>query len=137
MVNEEKVRMMTKLTIYEEKKGKDMFPIGNYYRGDYIAKTMIVNFFLGTIAFVLLGLIVVGYQMDGLIDNLISLDVASIAMLIAVAYGIFLVVYLGVTYVVTSYRYKKNKRSLKAYEKALKTLDEQFSKEESDTRELF
>ena len=37
MINEEKVVLMTRASIYEEKKGKEQLKISRYFRHDYIS----------------------------------------------------------------------------------------------------
>ena len=36
MLNEEKVKIMTELAMYEEGEGKKYLPVSRYYRSDYI-----------------------------------------------------------------------------------------------------
>ena len=36
MINEEKVKIMTKLAMYEQGKGRKYLPVSRYYRSDYI-----------------------------------------------------------------------------------------------------
>lgn len=49
MINEEKVKIMTKLAMYEQGKGRKYLPVSKYYRSDYIGLALIKNFFLVTI----------------------------------------------------------------------------------------
>ena len=37
MLNEERIKLMTKMACYEANEGKKNVAIGNYFRGDYIA----------------------------------------------------------------------------------------------------
>lgn len=45
MINEEKVKIMTKLAMYEQGEGKKYLPISKFYRSDYIGQALIKNFF--------------------------------------------------------------------------------------------
>ena len=47
MLNEEKIKIMNKLAMYEQGEGKKYLPVSRYYRSDYIGLAMIKNFFLG------------------------------------------------------------------------------------------
>ena len=51
MINEEKVKIMTKLAMYEQGKGRKYLPVSKYYRSDYIGLALIKNFFLVTIGY--------------------------------------------------------------------------------------
>ena len=45
MLNEEKIKIMNKLAMYEQGEGKKYLPVSKYYRSDYIGLAMIKNFF--------------------------------------------------------------------------------------------
>ena len=46
MLNEEKIKIMNKLAMYEQGEGKKYLPVSKYYRSDYIGLALIKNFFL-------------------------------------------------------------------------------------------
>jgi len=123
MVNEEKVRLMTKLAVFEENKGKKTIPIGDYYRSDFISKNLLLGFITGTIAYFLLFAIWALYQGEKLVQRLLALDFGHIIFLVIVFYGIFMVLYLTICYLVGDYRYRRSVKSLKSYKKALKRLE--------------
>ncbi|MCR5374761.1 MAG: hypothetical protein K6E39_05250 [Lachnospiraceae bacterium] len=123
MVNEEKVRLMTKLAVFEENKGKKTIPIGDYYRSDFISKNLLLGFITGTIAYFLLFAIWAVYQGEKLVQRLLALDFGHIIFLVIVFYGIFMVLYLTICYLVGDYRYRRSVKSLKSYKKALKRLE--------------
>ena len=126
MVNEEKVRMMTKLTIYEEGRGKTAVPIGQYYKKDYIAKQLIKSFFLGTIAFMILAGLWISYGLDGLLANFLSLDLERMMIVFLVLYAVFMLCYLGITWFISSHQYRRSEKLLKVYDKALKRLENMY-----------
>ena len=120
MVNEEKVRLMTKLAVFEENKGKKTLSIGDYYRSDFISKNLLSGFIAGTIAYFLLFAIWALHEGENLVQSLLELDFGHIIFLVIVFYGIFMVLYLTICYLVGDYRYRRSVKSLKAYKKALK-----------------
>ena len=61
MVNEEKVKIMNRLAMYEHGEGRKYLPVSRYYRSDYIGLALIRNFFLVTIGYVL-GLTYIQYS---------------------------------------------------------------------------
>lgn len=126
MVNEEKVRMMTKLAIYEEGRGKNALPIGQYYKNDYISKQLIKSFFLGTIAFLILAGLWISYGLDGLLADFLTLDLGRMVMVFLILYAVFMVCYLGITWLISSYQYRRSEKLLKVYEKALKRLENMY-----------
>ena len=46
MVNEEKVKVMNRLAMYEHGEGRKYLPVSRYYRSDYIGLALIKNFFI-------------------------------------------------------------------------------------------
>ena len=45
MLNEEKVRYMTELAIFEKNQGKEIFSINRYFKSDYVGIQMFRSFF--------------------------------------------------------------------------------------------
>ncbi|MGN0169782.1 MAG: hypothetical protein ACI39H_03355 [Lachnospiraceae bacterium] len=126
LVNEEKVRMMTKLAIYEEGRGKTAVSIGQYYKKDYIAKQMIKSLFLGTIAFMILAGLWISNGLDGLLADYLSLNLERMMMVFLILYAVFMFCYLGITWLISSYRYRRSEKLLKVYDKALKRLENMY-----------
>lgn len=136
MINEEKVRLMTKLAIYEENKGKGIIPISKYYREDYIGIQMLKSFFSGTVGYVLILMLMASYKLEWLINEIVKLDIVAMIIGIVAAYIVFMAAYLGVTYFIHSNRYKRAKKSLKAYDGVLKKLEGIYEREETDTKPI-
>ncbi|MBQ7077511.1 MAG: hypothetical protein IJM91_05220 [Lachnospiraceae bacterium] len=123
MVNENKVRLMTKLTVFEENKGRRPFDIGDYYKSDFISKNLIFGFIAGTIAYAIgFGFWAV-YNEEVLVEKLLTIDFGRIVFGVIVGYAVFMVLYLTVCYLVSEYKYRKTIKSLKSYKKALKKLE--------------
>ena len=58
MVDERKVRLMTRLARYEQREGREALRINKFYRSDYIGLALLRNFFMTTIGY---GLLAVSY----------------------------------------------------------------------------
>ena len=54
MLNEEKVRYMTELAIFEKKRGKEIFSINRYFKSDYVGIQMFRSFFGYTFSYLLI-----------------------------------------------------------------------------------
>ena len=48
MLNQERVCEMTKLAIFDQKKGREYKPMTEYFRRDYIARELLKSFLTGT-----------------------------------------------------------------------------------------
>lgn len=136
MINEDKVRIMTKLAIYEEGRGKSLIPVSKYFKEDYVGIQMLKSFFAGTIGFALVMVLVVAYQIEDLINEIVKLDIVAMIAGALGAYVVFMAVYLGLTYFLCTIHYKKAKKSLKAYDSVLKKLEGIYEKEETDTKPM-
>ena len=134
MIREDKVKLMTKLAIYEQGEGKKDIPTSKYFRSDYISIRMIESFVSTTLVYILLIVIGVLFNIDYLSEHIVSLDLISIGKKIAMGYAITMVLFLIISYIVYSIRYKKIKRSLDKYGEDLKTLYLMYKKEEMQAK---
>ena len=67
MLNEDKVRYMTELAIFEKNKGREMFSINRYFKGDYISGQLFRSFFAYTFSYLLVMLLWVLYRLEDLL----------------------------------------------------------------------
>ena len=54
MLNENKVKMMTKMAIYEKNEGKEMVKTAKYYKSDYVALGVLKSLITTTLAFIMI-----------------------------------------------------------------------------------
>ena len=80
MINEEKVKIMNRLAMYEKRGGKKYLPVSRYYRSDYIGLALIKNFFLVTIGYALVLAAVAVYYSEYLMNNINQMDLVSLGM---------------------------------------------------------
>ena len=90
MINKERTRMMTKLALYESKRGKKELQITRYAPGDYVTAHMLWSFVCGTIAFVIVLALWVLYNIESLLIELFSMDIMHLAINILLIYIIFI-----------------------------------------------
>lgn len=115
MLNVEKVRIMTKLASYEKKEGKKYLPVSKFYRSDYIGLALIKNFFLVTIAYVLILAVVAGYFAEELMENINKMNLIGVGIGLVALYLVLLVLYSLLIYVLYSMKYNRAKKSVKNY----------------------
>ena len=94
MVNEEKVKLMTKLAIYENTKGKKQLNISKYYKRDYVRFQMFKTAVSSTIAFMILLFAYCMLNAEQLLLKLNDLDFLGVAAKVGVLYVVFLVIYM-------------------------------------------
>lgn len=135
MVNEEKLKLMTKLAIYENTKGKKQLNISKYYKRDYVRFQMFKTAVSSTVAFFILLFAYCMLNAEELLLELNDLDFLNIAAKIGIVYVIFLVLYMLAAWLVYANKYEKIKPDVILYNRNLKKLKEFYDREEKELRE--
>lgn len=130
MLNEEKVRIMTRLAAYEKGEGKGYLPISKYYRTDYIGLALIKNFFLVSIGYVVLVGMIALYFLEDLLENIHKMDLIKLGGKVVIGYIVLLIVYSVLVYVIQTVRYSRAKKSIKNYYMQLGRLTKIYAQEE-------
>lgn len=133
MLNEKKIRLMTELARYEEAQGKNDRRIYKYYRSDYVGLALFRNFFIASIGYVLVLIMLAAYFSEYLLENVHKMNLLLVVIFIVAGYIITIVVYSAVTYAVYSVRYKQAQYSIKAYDRALAELEKFYGSEKPQT----
>lgn len=126
MVNEDKIKLMTGIAMFEKREGKRIFPVNRYFCSDYISSHMIGSFFYYTVSFALCALVWVLYNIEYLLNEINLDEVVLIGKHAAVLYGAGLVLYLLITCLVYWKRYQYAKRGMKIYVAKLKRLEKRY-----------
>lgn len=129
MLNEERIKLMTKMAVYEADEGKKNVAIGNYFRGDYIGLQVIKSIISATIAFVIVFGLFVFYDFEVFMSDIYKMDLLGFGRTVITAYLIFVAVYALISYMIYTYRYAKARKSLKMYYNNLKKLAYLYDKE--------
>ncbi|MEY8390602.1 hypothetical protein D3Z36_05395 [Lachnospiraceae bacterium] len=130
MLNEERIRLMTKMVCYEEGEGKEYIPVKQYYRRDYVGVEMLKTFITSTIAFGILCLCWTLYEMEHIADILGGGDLLSFGISVLVKYAVFTVMYQVIAFLVYNHRYTKATASVRKYYSTLKKVQKLREKEE-------
>ena len=129
MLNEERIKLMTKMASYEANEGKRNVAIGNYFRGDYIGLQVIKSVISGTIAFLLVFALFILYDFEFMMSDVYKMDLLEFGKTVLLAYLIFVGIYAVISYLIYAYRYTKARKSLKMYYNNLKKLAYLYDKE--------
>lgn len=131
MINYEKIVLMTKLASYEENEGKHTIPLSKYRREDYISLKMINTAIFITFAYVLILASMVVINIEEMMAELANMDFIKAGTYIVAGYVIVLVVYMAISYVVYSIKFKRVRESLNDYNGLLKELYGFYKDEEN------
>lgn len=129
MLNEEKIRLMTKAASYEAGEGKKALAMNKYFRGDYISINLIASWISFTIAFAICVGAWAFYHMEDLMDKINTMDLPGMGKQLVVWYLGLLAVYQAIHYVIYHIRYRKNRKSLAEYNQILKQISHIYQTE--------
>lgn len=132
-MNEIRLREMVPLAMYETKEGSRNLKICKYYKSDYIAMQMIKTFFLTTIAYVLVLMLLAAGNIDWLLDHIDNFDPLQFGSVFVMFYIVMMALYLVLTFVFSKKRYEEARRSVHEYEVQLKKLDMMARRSDGDS----
>lgn len=133
MLNTNKVRLMTKLALYENKEGKEDIRLSKYYKTDYVRYQVIKTLICATIGYgLILGLVFI-YKSEYLIRYAVSLDYKTLGMYILGFYIMIVTVYGLGSFVGYSIKYDKSRKKLGRYFKLLKRLERIYNEESHES----
>lgn len=136
MINEEKVKLMTKLEIYESTKGKSELPLSHYYKSDYVRFQVFKTVVTSTIAFMLLAVFVVLANLETLMVKINSIDLVKTAYVVGAIYIIFVLLYMLLARILYAKRYEEVKPDIIVYNHNLKQLKEFYEEEKTTQRKI-
>ena len=129
MVNEERIKLMTRMAAYEKESHKKNKAIVSFFRSDYISMQMLKSVVSTTIAFVIMFGLYVLYDFELFMKEIYKMDMFEFAKNVIIIYGIFLAVVLLITYVVSLYQYNRALQDTKLYYANLKKLSRSYGEE--------
>lgn len=132
MINEQRVKLMTRLAAYEEGEGKKNAAIGSYFRGDYISLQILKSVVCATLSFALILGLYVLYDSELFVSEIYEIDILDYVKKIILYYVGFTSVYVIISYVIYAIRYRKAKRRLRVYFNNLRRLQILYQRERKD-----
>lgn len=129
MLNNRKIRIMTKLAIYETKKGKEDIYLSKYYKTDYVRLQTLKTVICTTVAYLLILALIALYQSEYLIENAVILDYRTIGTYVLGIYILVVAVYGLGAIIGYSLKYDASRKKLARYYKILKRLNKIYKEE--------
>ena len=130
MVNEERIKLMTRMAAYEKEEYKKNKAIVSFFRSDYISLHMLKTTIASTTAFAIIFALYVLYDFELFMQDIYKMDLFEFAKSVVILYLIFLGITYVFTYVLSLYRYNKAMQSTKLYHTNLKKLSRIYGEEE-------
>ncbi|MCR5627467.1 MAG: hypothetical protein K6F99_09115 [Lachnospiraceae bacterium] len=122
MLDEQRIKLMTRMASYEDTEGKKMIPITRYFRSDYIGFNIAKSLVGVTIAFIVIVGVFVFCNIETFMAQFYKMDIMELARKLLSAYVVVLIIYALVSFLLYTYRYNKAKKSVRIYQSALRKL---------------
>lgn len=123
MLNNEKIILMTKLSLYEQKNQKKEIKTSKYFKGDYMSIKMLSSFACVTVGYLLCLVLWFMYSSANVIASLTTTGKFTfLVVVLVVIYVVLTVLYMIFCYAFYSHRFRKIRKNLKEYNGDLKTL---------------
>ncbi len=135
MLNVEKIKLMTKLAIYEKNEGKEDIPISKYYKSDYIRYNLLKSIVSVTIGYGLILVLIGIYNLEYIIGEAINLDYKVLGSQVLRVYLILMGIYLSISIILSTINYEKSRKGLKSYYNNLKKLRKIYSEKQISEEE--
>ncbi|WP_294785225.1 hypothetical protein [uncultured Eubacterium sp.] len=132
MINQERVREMTRMAMLENGSGERELKISTYRRVDYVILQMVKGFVLGTICFLGVLMLWVCSKWDDFNQYFANVNYGVLIKEIIVIYLIFLACYLVICALVAVHRHKQCRDRRDLYLHYLHRLNKSYAAEEKE-----
>ncbi|MCD8230426.1 MAG: hypothetical protein LUD14_01140 [Clostridiales bacterium] len=132
MINQDRVRQMSRLAMMESDVGKNTIRVYSYRRIDYVIVQIVKGFFMGTVCFAAFMVLWLCYIWDDL--NVYFADAQYMAFLVKVLtwYGRFMAVYLIICAIVAVVHFNRCRKKRTLYLRYLKRLRKSYASEKDE-----
>lgn len=136
MIDQDKLKTMSQLAIYEKKKGKKDFGMYSFDRGDYIRYEGIKTAVLVTLAFIaIIGMIVV-WNLNTIIHQFDVLDYGKLLAWICIAFICVFAFYMFCSYRKSREEYNHMIPRVRRYQRRLKKMKKFYMIEDKQQRDF-
>ncbi len=133
MLNQEKIRLMTRMASFDEVEGKKDIAVNGYFRGDYISLQVVKSAIYATAGFAVVIALYVLYNLETFLSEFYKMDLVAFAKDWLTRYMVVMLVYLVISYFVYAVRFTRSKKRIRTYQQQLKRLH-QIYEEENERR---
>lgn len=129
MLNEERIKLMTRMASYESTEGKKNEAVANHFRSDYVGLQVLKAVICATIAYMIVFGVYFYYDFEEIMINIYKMDLWESAVKIIKSYAATVIIYSLIVYIAYTVKYSYAKRNLKKYFNNLKLLNALYNEE--------
>jgi len=123
MLNANKIRWMTRASIYEKEEGTTDLSRNSYYASDYVRYCLLKNFISVTVAAFLILAIYCLCRVEYVMTLAAEMNLGPFFRQIAFIYAIAIIIYTAAGIVLYTWQYHSSRKRLKTYYRMLKMIE--------------
>ena len=132
MLNNRKVRLMTRLAMYEQKEGKEDIRISKYFRSDFVRLNVLKSVVAITFGYLLILVLLIVYHSEYLIREAVTLDYKGGLLRYAGIYVAILAIYVAFGMIGYMIKYRASRKKLAKYFRMLRRLRTIYREEDGE-----
>ena len=136
MINEERVKHMTSMAIFEKEYGPDYQPMLRYSKKEYVALHGWGGFLAGTIFFGIIYVAIVLYIAGNVLENITTMYILLMALAGLLAYALYIIVHVHNTRRRAAKQYRRGKRLIMELASKYSRLNLMYEDEVQQTKPL-
>ena len=133
MVNLEKIKLMSDLTLYENREGRQNSVTNSYFKSDFISRHMLGSFFSYTICYFFFMVLVLLYKLEEILDSNDLLETFKSFKPYIIYYVAGLAIYELITIIVYARRYNHAQRALRMENAKLRRIEKRYELDEKNS----
>lgn len=131
MLNEDRVKLMTRMASFEAEEGRKDVPIARHFRSDYVGLQVIKAVICATIAYMIVFGVYIFANFENLMVDIYKINLMDLGKTVLKYYVEFIVVYAVLVYVAFVIKFNQAKKHLRRYFNNLKLLNSMYAREEA------
>lgn len=124
MLNEDKIRIMSRCAMYEKAEGKEDLAINHYFQGDYIRLNTLKTLIGVTIGFVLCFGLYLVINAEYYMENIVHMDLIAFGKDILIYYAIVMIAFAIISVIFYGWKYADSQKRVQWYYKDLQSIKE-------------
>jgi uncharacterized membrane protein len=137
MLTKQRLELMVSLADFRQEHKNTTLRVTRYYKNDFTAVQLVKNFFITTLAYLILLGIFALYHLDFLLSNMNDLKTGRLAAVLLILYLMMLGVYTVIEYVISRIRYLRANEEARIYDQKLHLLEKIYDEEQMTGEDLF
>jgi len=130
MLDEKKVKLMTKVAIYEKQEAHGGLRLGKYFKEDYVKYGCLKTIVVMTLCYWVIVAVYVMTNFDEILNKINELDYFQIVSAMMAGYVGILAIFMIYAFIVYNFKYMRVRKNILVYNKNLHRLLKLYSKEE-------